>query len=124
MLLSGLFISSSSHKKICFFLSLSPSHKNLFDLCRKSSSLPLYSEAFTNYGMNKVMHITELFAAQFKFRVLPNVWTIHTPHRFSKYYQDFMQNLDQRLMNRVSRFKILERIILQYHIKLNECFIK
>jgi len=31
---------------------------------RRTKDFPEYNEALTNYGMNKVMHITELFAAK------------------------------------------------------------
>lgn len=84
-------------------------------IVEKRSELPNYRPQLTNYGMNKVLHASELFAAGYQFQVLPNVWTIHFPHRTTGYYQAFRQNLDRRLLNRAQRFEVIEEIIARYN---------
>lgn len=88
---------------------------------RNCKTLPLYNDKLTNYGMNKVMHITELFAAGYQFQVIPNVWTIHFPHIPTTFYLNFLQNLEHRLRNRAQRFSVLQEIIWKYSIGLAEC---
>ncbi|OTF70651.1 hypothetical protein BLA29_000363, partial [Euroglyphus maynei] len=90
-------------------------------IVEKNSHFPLYDENLFNYGMNKVMHIGEMFAANYTFEVLNNVWTIHFQHRSTPYYMDFLKNLTYRLCNRAERFKVLQRIIHQYDIRLDQC---
>ena len=90
-------------------------------IVEKNSHLPLYDENLFNYGMNKVMHISEMFAANYTFEVLDNVWSIHFQHRSTPYYMDFLKNLTYRLCNRAERFKVLQRIIYQYNVQLDQC---
>lgn len=84
-------------------------------IVERRPELPRYRPQLTNYGMNKVLHASELFAAGYQFQVLPNVWTIHFPHRTTGYYQAFRQNLDRRLVNRAQRFEVIEEIIARYN---------
>lgn len=42
---------------------------------------PRYDERFIGYGWNKVSQITELKAQGYEFVVLPDVYTIHSPHK-------------------------------------------
>lgn len=83
---------------------------------QRHNSLPLYDERFSGYGMNKVTHITELFAANFTFIVLPNVWVIHLPHKISSYTVEFLQNPQHRLKNRLERFEFMGDIMRKYRI--------
>lgn len=71
--------------------------------------------------MNKVMHASELFAAGYAFTVLDAVWAIHTPHRATAYYADFLTNLEARLRNRAARFHVLADILERYRVPLAEC---
>ena len=43
-------------------------------------STPLYSEAFTGYGKNKIELVTHLRFAGFKFYALPSAFVVHMPH--------------------------------------------
>lgn len=85
-------------------------------ILRKTSSIPYYDERFSGYGMNKVTHITELFAANFTFTVLPDVWVLHLPHKISTYAIEFLQNAHQRLLNRMERFEFIADIMNAYKI--------
>ncbi|XP_035209861.1 LARGE xylosyl- and glucuronyltransferase 2-like isoform X2 [Stegodyphus dumicola] len=85
----------------------------------KSSSVPLYDERFTGYGMNKVTHITELFAANYTFIVLPDIWVLHVPHKISNFAVEFLQNAHQRLKNRMERFEFIADIMNTY--KMGNC---
>lgn len=102
-------------KSLNFFFFFFFSHR------KTASEPPPYSEALTNYGMNKVMHISELFAAGYAFTVLDTVWAIHTPHRPTAYYAAFLQNLEHRLRNRAGRFHVLADILARYRVPLAEC---
>ena len=42
-----------------------------------------FDERFVGYGSNKASHIEELYAQQYSYIVLPNVYTIHYPHSTS-----------------------------------------
>ncbi|RWS31574.1 uncharacterized protein B4U80_07653 [Leptotrombidium deliense] len=90
-------------------------------LILENQHLPLFDEQFTGYGMNKVTHTTELFAAGYKFLVFSNAWTIHLPHKSSSYSQDFLQNPQQKLRNRHQRFQFIHGIIQKYKIKKKRC---
>ncbi|RWS16148.1 Gyltl1B protein-like protein, partial [Dinothrombium tinctorium] len=90
-------------------------------ILENKQQLPLFDEQFTGYGMNKVTHTTELFAAGYKFIVLPDVWTIHLPHKSSSYSQDFLQNPQLKLKNRHQRFQFLHRLVQKYKIKQEKC---
>ncbi|KAG8189592.1 hypothetical protein JTE90_023660 [Oedothorax gibbosus] len=85
-------------------------------ILRKSSSVPIYDERFSGYGMNKVTHINELFAANYTFAVLPDLWVLHMPHKISPYAIEFLQNAHQRLQNRVERFEFVADIMHFYKI--------
>ncbi|GFU20863.1 LARGE xylosyl- and glucuronyltransferase 1 [Nephila pilipes] len=85
-------------------------------ILRKTSAVPFYDERFSGYGMNKVTHITELFAANFTFTVLPDVWVLHLPHKISSYAIEFLQNAHQRLQNRMERFEFIADIMNTYKI--------
>ncbi|XP_054162377.1 xylosyl- and glucuronyltransferase LARGE2s-like [Oppia nitens] len=87
----------------------------------KTDNFPEFDERLKNYGMNKVMHTTELFANNYKFVVMPNVWTIHLPHKTSHYFQTFLQNVETKLMNRAVRFQVLRDIIDKYKINIYNC---
>lgn len=86
---------------------------------KNTGQLPLYDERFTGYGMNKITHVTELFAAGYVFLVLPHVWLVHVPHKPSSYFADHVQNPQHRLRNRVQRFEFLIDIMRKY--KLGRC---
>ncbi|UXI18298.1 hypothetical protein NH340_JMT04241 [Sarcoptes scabiei] len=90
-------------------------------ILQKKQNLPLYDERLTNYGMNKVMHINELFAANYTFQVLDDVWVIHFQHRSTSYNQKFLTDIEYRLRNRAARFKVLKRIIVRYETPIFEC---
>lgn len=81
--------------------------------------LPPFDERFSGYGMNKITHVTELFAAGYVFFVLPDVWLIHVPHKPSAYSIDHVQNPRRRLQNRVQRFEFLVDLWRRY--KLGRC---
>ncbi|KAI8494752.1 hypothetical protein Bbelb_273570 [Branchiostoma belcheri] len=83
---------------------------------RMSSSLPLYDERFSGYGMNKVTHTMELLAAGYQFLVLPNVWAIHVPHRSTSSNIQFLQKPLQRLHNRATRFEFVADIMRKYKV--------
>jgi len=87
----------------------------------KTNDFPLFDERLKNYGMNKVMHSTELFAVNYKFTVLPNVWTTHLPHKTSQYSQTFLQSVETKLSNRAVRFQVLRDIIEKHNIKAYNC---
>ncbi|GIX71815.1 LARGE xylosyl- and glucuronyltransferase 1 [Caerostris extrusa] len=89
-------------------------------ILRKTTSVPFYDERFSGYGMNKVTHITELFAANFTFTVLPDVWVLHLPHKISTYAVEFLQNAHQRLQNRMERFEFIADIMNKY--KIGQCY--
>ncbi len=65
--------------------------------------LPLYDEAFQDYGMNKITHIMELYAAGYTFIVLGSAWTCHVPHSETKLARNFLKNMDARVENRLQR---------------------
>ncbi|XP_015920345.1 xylosyl- and glucuronyltransferase LARGE2 [Parasteatoda tepidariorum] len=83
-------------------------------ILQKTDAIPFYDERFSGYGMNKVTHITELYAANYTFVVLPDVWVLHLPHKISSYAVGFLQNPHQRLLNRVERFEFISNIMKQY----------
>ncbi|XP_055927161.1 xylosyl- and glucuronyltransferase LARGE2s-like [Argiope bruennichi] len=85
-------------------------------ILRKTNSVPYYDERFSGYGMNKVTHVTELFAANFTFTVLPDMWVLHLPHKISTYAIEFLQNAHQRLKNRMERFEFVADIMNTYKI--------
>lgn len=84
---------------------------------KKSGHLPLYSQHFTGYGMNKVSHITELHAAGYNFRVLHDLWAIHLPHRTTSYMISFLQNPLKRLYNRAIRYEFLAKMMKKHNLK-------
>lgn len=86
---------------------------------KNTAQLPPYDERFTGYGMNKITHVTELFAAGYVFLVLPHVWLVHVPHKPSSYFADHVQNPQHRLRNRVQRFEFLVDVMRKY--KLGRC---
>lgn len=55
---------TSLWSKLYGFRKLNLKIKIQFFLYRKNSHLPAYDENLINYGMNKVMHIGEMFAAK------------------------------------------------------------
>ncbi|XP_054708905.1 xylosyl- and glucuronyltransferase LARGE2s-like [Uloborus diversus] len=85
-------------------------------ILQKTNSMPLYDERFSGYGMNKVTHITELFASNYTFMVLPDVWILHLPHKISTYAVEFLQNAHQRLKNRMERFEFIAEAMIKYKI--------
>ncbi|XP_053200951.1 uncharacterized protein LOC128386023 [Panonychus citri] len=90
-------------------------------ILEKAKDLPLFDERFSGYGMNKVTHITELFASNYIFLVLPKAWVIHLPHKSSTYNQDFLQNSDRRLKTRAQRFQFVKKIIERWKITQQSC---
>lgn len=83
---------------------------------QNSKTVPLYDERFSGYGMNKVTHITELFAANYSFVVLPDIWVLHLPHKISTFAVEFLQNAYQRLKNRKERFEFIADVMHTYGI--------
>uniref|UniRef100_A0A2R5LLI6 Putative transferase transferring glycosyl groups n=2 Tax=Ornithodoros turicata TaxID=34597 RepID=A0A2R5LLI6_9ACAR len=81
---------------------------------KNTVQLPMFDERFSGYGMNKITHVTELFAAGYTFYVLPDVWLIHVPHKPSAYFVDHVQNPQHRLRNRVQRFEFLVEVLRRY----------
>jgi glycosyltransferase-like protein LARGE len=85
-------------------------------LLTKHESVPRFDARFSGYGMNKITFVAELFAARYRFHVLPDVWITHLPHRLSTYSQHFLQNIRQRIKNRALRFDFICRLIAKYHL--------
>jgi len=83
--------------------------------------VPEFDEQFRGYGMNKVTHTTELYAAGYTFIVLHDAWITHLPHKSTSFSQDFLQNPNMRLANRARRFQFMKRIIEKYSLKQKEC---
>jgi glycosyltransferase-like protein LARGE len=87
----------------------------------EKSGLPLFDEHFSGYGMNKVSHATELYAVNYQFKVLHNLWMTHLPHKTSTFSQDFLQNSHSRLKNRARRFQFVLQLIQKYTLPQSEC---
>ena len=77
-------------------------------------STPIYSEAFTGYGKNKIELVTHLRFAGFKFYALAGAFAVHMPHVKSAQKVQWeageqrhqMDRLYQRLVAQlISRFK-------------------
>ncbi|XP_065884775.1 xylosyl- and glucuronyltransferase LARGE2s-like isoform X3 [Dysidea avara] len=86
---------------------------------RKDIDLPQFCEWFEGYGMNKVTHVMELWAAGYQFVVLPDNWAIHVPHVETKYSKQFLIDLDKRIKNRILRFEFITYLIAKY--QLDQC---
>eukprot|EP00054_Salpingoeca_dolichothecata_P030829 m.254231 g.254231 ORF g.254231 m.254231 type:complete len:586 (-) comp26728_c1_seq2:34-1791(-) len=84
-----------------------------------SDTLPSYDPRFENYGMNKIEHIMELYAAGYQFAVMANAWTTHVPHPETKISKAFLTSPKARFQNRWERFSFLAW--LQHKYMLNEC---
>ena len=77
-------------------------------------STPIYSEAFTGYGKNKIELVTHLRFAGFRFYALPRAFVTHMPHVKSQQkvlweqssHRGHMDRLYQRLVAQlITRFK-------------------
>ena len=75
---------------------------------------PIYSEAFTGYGKNKIELITHLRFAGFKFHALPGAFVTHMPHAKSAQklkweagaHRHSMDSLYQKLVSQlIQRYK-------------------
>ena len=76
------------------------------------SNVSRYDQRFAGFGWNKVSHIMELEAQEYKFVVLPSVFMIHMPHspsldiahfRRSKIYRDCVQVLKKEFQRELER---------------------
>eukprot|EP00053_Salpingoeca_punica_P007989 m.72332 g.72332 ORF g.72332 m.72332 type:complete len:590 (-) comp14414_c0_seq1:300-2069(-) len=88
-------------------------------IVKASSRLPLYDERFKDYGMNKVTHTLELWAAGYDFIVSTRTWIMHVPHNPSAASRNFLSEMHTRLANRMERFHFIEWLQAQY--RLNRC---
>ncbi|XP_053141486.1 xylosyl- and glucuronyltransferase LARGE2 isoform X1 [Hemicordylus capensis] len=73
---------------------------------------PRYDQRFVGFGWNKVSHIMELDAQEYKLLVLPNAFMIHMPHapsfdiskfRLSASYRDCLETLREEFHQDLSR---------------------
>ncbi|XP_074597011.1 uncharacterized protein LOC141852066 isoform X2 [Brevipalpus obovatus] len=85
-------------------------------IMEKTDETLKFDERFVGYGMNKVTHITELFASGYTFYVLPESWVLHHPHEVSSFNQEFLQDPLKRLKNRLQRFQFIKEIIARYDL--------
>ena len=86
----------------------------VFDLeencvCVQLMNFPLHTQTHflqpsQDYGMNKITHTIELWAAGYEFVVLNNAWTVHMPHASSAASKAFLQRFDSRVANRQARW--------------------
>jgi len=73
-------------------------------LSKEGGQVPMYDEAFTGYGKNKIEHVMLLRANGFKFSVLPKVFLIHLPHPRSKakrQWDDEKKNENGKLLREI-----------------------
>lgn len=62
-----------------------------------SAVVPYYDSKFKGYGLNKIVHVVNLYKSGFKFMVHPDGFLIHRPHKQSEArkvvaYQAFLHN--------------------------------
>jgi len=74
---------------------------------------PLYSEAFTGYGKNKIELITHLRFAGFKFFALPDAFVVHMPHAKSEMKREWEAGPPRRQMDRLFQ-RLIKALVANY----------
>ncbi len=76
-------------------------------------STPIYSEAFTGYGKNKIELVTHLRFAGFRFYALPNAFVTHMPHVKSVQKRLWEVGSHRRSMDRLYQ-RLVAQLITRY----------
>ncbi len=76
-------------------------------------STPLYSEAFTGYGKNKIELVTHLRFAGFRFYALPGAFIVHMPHVKSAQKVKWEAGVHRHRMDRLYQ-KLVAQLIARY----------
>ena len=76
-------------------------------------STPIYSEAFTGYGKNKIELVTHLRFAGFRFYALPAAFVTHMPHVKSAQKLAWEAGTHRVLMDRLYQ-RLVAQLIQRY----------
>ena len=76
-------------------------------------STPIYSEAFTGYGKNKIELVTHLRFAGFRFYALPHAFVTHMPHIKSAQKRLWEVGSHRRSMDRLYQ-RLVAQLITRY----------
>ena len=77
-------------------------------------STPIYSEAFTGYGKNKIELVTHLRFAGFRFYALPHAFVTHMPHVKSLQKAQWEAGAHRKEMDRLYQ-KLVAQLISRYN---------
>lgn len=76
-------------------------------------STPVYSEAFTGYGKNKIELITHLRFAGFRFYAVPGAFIVHMPHVKSAQKLQWETGSHRARMDRLYR-RVVAQLVARY----------